>query len=293
MELASEIREYYTHPAKMTAPGMHPRALDGLPHDLKDLCDVVQGVLLHEHWAAANKVTLTPARRAESQIRSASHMISQILSHDVRPIAQPRDLSKRVVGVCRHFTVLAAALLRHQGVPARARCGFGSYFNRGTFEDHWVVEYWNETQNRWVLADAQIDALQTEVLRPDFTPLDVPRDRFIIAGDAWQQCREDEADPATFGIFDMRGMWFIAGNVLRDFAALNNMEMLPWDVWGAMSATEKPLSSETVELVDHAARLTLDSDAHFSELRTVYGNDERVRVPPMVFNALNKRLEDV
>ena len=36
---------------------------------------------------------------------------------------------------------------------------------------------------------------------------------------------------AKYGIFDLRGLWFVAGNVMRDFAALNNMEMLPWDVW--------------------------------------------------------------
>ena len=30
----------------------------------------------------------------------------------------------------------------------------------------------------------------------------------------------------------MRGLWFIAGNLIRDAAALNNMETLPWDVGG-------------------------------------------------------------
>ena len=30
------------------------------------------------------------------------------------------------------------------GVPARARCGFGAYFEKGKFVDHWVTEYWNE-----------------------------------------------------------------------------------------------------------------------------------------------------
>jgi hypothetical protein len=32
------------------------------------------------------------------------------------------------VGVCRHFTLLHVAMLRTQGIPARARCGFGAYF---------------------------------------------------------------------------------------------------------------------------------------------------------------------
>ena len=32
-----------------------------------------------------------------------------------------------------------------QGMPARARCGFGAYFEKGKYVDHWVTEYWNES----------------------------------------------------------------------------------------------------------------------------------------------------
>jgi hypothetical protein len=269
------------------------RALEDLPRELGELCLTIQGLLLHEHWAPAYKVQLSPSRRQESQLRSASQMISQILSHDARALNVPRGLDKRVVGVCRHFAVLTVALLRHRGVPARARCGFGAYFKAGSFEDHWVVEYWNEGGNCWRLADSQIDELQQSILRPDFSLLDVPRDRFVIAGDAWLKCRAEEADPQAFGIFDMRGMWFIAGNVLRDFAALNNMEMLPWDSWGIMTGPNNAIPDATLKLLDHVAELTLAGDQHFSTLRTLYGNDERLRVPPMVFNIANKRLEEI
>jgi hypothetical protein len=31
---------------------------------------------------------------------------------------------------------------------------------------------------------------------------------------------------------DLRGLWFIAGNVVREVAALDKMEMLPWDQMG-------------------------------------------------------------
>jgi len=86
----------------------------------------------------------------------------------------------RLIVVCRHFTVLFAALLRETGIPARGRCGFGTYFRSGRFVDHWVCEYWNAPEARWVLVDAFIAAEQREKLRPDFNPLDVPRDRFVV-----------------------------------------------------------------------------------------------------------------
>ena len=62
------------------------------------------------------------------------------------------------------------------------------------------------------LVDAQLDGPQCKAFRPDFDPLDVPRDRFIIAGDAWQMCRRGRADPDQFGLSlvpHLHGLWFV------------------------------------------------------------------------------------
>jgi LysM repeat protein len=48
-----------------------------------------------------------------------------------------------------------------------------------------------------------------------FSPLDVPRDQFIVAGRAWESCRSGQADPDCFRIMDMSGWWFIWGDVIR------------------------------------------------------------------------------
>ena len=72
----------------------------------------------------------------------------------------PRAADGRYVCVCRSFTLLFVAMLRHQGVPARARCGFGAYFEKGKFYDHWVAEYWNTAEKRWVMVDSQVDDRQ-------------------------------------------------------------------------------------------------------------------------------------
>src|SRR5207248_1038255 len=153
-------------------------------------------------------------------------------------------------------------------IPARSRCGFGAYFSPDKFEDHWVAEYW--AGNGWKLTDSQIDASQREILRLDMNLQDVPHDRFVVAGAAWQQCRSGRADPGAFGIFEMRGLWFIAGNVIRDFAALNNMELLPWDSWGAMTGPDAPIPDDTLTLLDRVSALTLDPDNRFDELRALY-----------------------
>ncbi len=106
------------------------------------------------------------------------------------------------------------------------------------FEDHWVTEYWNQEQSRWIFVDAQLDDLQREVLKINFDTLDVPRDQFIVGGKAWQMCRSGEQDPDKFGIFDMHGLGFVRGNLVRDVASLNKMELLPWDCWGVILAEQ-------------------------------------------------------
>ena len=220
-------------------------------------------------------------------------MLRRIFQLDGRPLHGPARLATRLVAVCRHFSVLLAAMLRAKGVAARARCGFATYFQRGLFLDHWVCEHWDAQAQRWVLVDAQLDALQQERLPIDFDVLDVPRDRFVIAGDAWADCRAGKADPAQFGILDQFGSWFVAGNVLRDAAAINNMAMLPWDVWGAMPRPDEPIDAARLVLLDRLAALAQAPDAAFAELRRTYEHDDRVRVPAEVFNAVRHRLEPV
>jgi nucleotide-binding universal stress UspA family protein len=143
--------------------------------------------------------------------------------------------------------------------------------------------------------DAQLDAVWQERLQIDFDILDVPRDQFLVAGDAWAACRAGAADPARFGIAfaQLRGLSFIAGDVVRDIAALNKVEMLPWDVWGAQPRPEEQMHAEQLALFDTLAPLSRDPDASFDVLRKVYAEHAHLRVPATVFNALLNRAERI
>lgn len=289
MALAADIADFYTRPGRMTDAAALGELLQDAPRGIPGMVAFIQNLLVHAHWAQAYQMKVTPERRDETNVRALKDMLALVQRHDGRPLAAARTIEQHAVGVCRHFSVFGVALFRHAGIPARARVGFGAYFNAGTFEDHWVVEYWNGTS--WQLLDAQIDVVQRTKLHINFDTLNVPRDKFIIAGDAWQKCRTGRADPKTFGIFEMRGLWFIAGNVLRDFASLNSEEMLPWDVWGPMIMSDDLLTPEKRALFDRLADITLEPDRHFAELRALYDGDPALRVPAEVFNAERNRLE--
>jgi hypothetical protein len=279
----------YRTPVAMSDAGRQAGLFDGLPHDVGGLAQVVQGLMVHEHIAPAYGLTLSPEQHAQAHLRSVEKILETIAAQDRKPLPVARPAGERVVGVCRHFTLLHVAMLRAQGVAARARCGFGAYFVERMFIDHWVTEYWNEAQKRWVLVDAQLDGRQRELFKIGFDPLDVPRDQFLVAGQAWELCRAGKADPDSFAILDMHGLWLIAGNVIRDVAALNNHEMLPWDVWGAMTRNDAGLD---LPLIDRLAELSHAPDEHPGELQAAY-EDRRIAVPGTVFNAVLNRPDPV
>ena len=261
--------EFYAQQGQISDPGPHAYRFDDLPTDLPGIVQAIQGVMLHLHWAGRYGVTLTKDRQEEANIRMVTDRLAKIFELQDVPLVQPRPISQKTVGTCRDFALLLTAILRHTGVPARARAGFGTYFTPGRFEDHWVCEYWHAAGDRWVMVDPQLDALQCEALGIDFDPLDMPREKFVTGGQAWNHCRSQAADPDLFGIFDMHGMDFIIGNVIRDFLALNKIELLPWDEFKLIDKSFDEMSAVEKALIDQLAHMSNTEPIDIDPLRTV------------------------
>jgi hypothetical protein len=285
---------FFSEHSAATTPGRYASVFAELPQQVGELVDVVQHLVVYDVVAPQfYGFTVPEKRQDEIHLRRVEQMLNGVLALDDRPISSARPIERRLVGRCHTFTLLLLAMLRDQGIPARARCGFGSYFNPPNFEDHWVCEYWNADQDRWVLVDTQFDESWRAKLHIAHDILDVPRDRFLVASDAWAQCRSGLANPSQFGIefAELRGLWFVAGSLVRDLAALNNVEMRPWDVWGAQPPPNHELAPEELRFFDRLAELTRVPDASFGELHRLFQSDERVAVPDTVFNALLNRPE--
>jgi hypothetical protein len=282
MEESTDALAFYTCHGVMTDPGEYSYLFENLPTELSTLCEVVQNNLIHIFWAERYGVNLTDEQKQTVNLRKVSEKLAHIHEADPRPLPAERALQHRQVGNCRDFSLLLTAILRHQGRPARARCGFGKYFLPGHYEDHWVCEYWNEDESRWIMVDSQLDEFQRDVLQIRFDPLDVPYDQFITGGRAWQMCRSGLADPGHFGIFDMHGWWFIWGDVIRDFMSLNKVEILPWDGgWGFLTNDlTDPLPDEhTMVLYDRIAKISATPEASFQQLMSMYSHEPRLHLP--------------
>jgi Transglutaminase-like superfamily len=273
-----ELLALYRSPGLFTRLDGFEDEVEGLPHDVAVIARTVQGLLIQEGLIGAYGVSLPAERIAEKQLHSSVAILARAMSLDSQAIVNPRVPERRVVGVCRHFATLFVAIMRQKGVPARARCGFANYFAARKHVDHWVGEYWNAIEGRWVLVDAQIDDRQCELFRVTFDRLDVPRDRFLVAGDAWRACRNG-ADPMTFGVAgtEMWGLVEVYGDLFQDLAALQNIELLPWGWYGL--ATDKSGIGETA-LIDRLAGISTSANAQaLDELRTMIAEDGRLRPP--------------
>jgi Transglutaminase-like superfamily len=270
-----ELEYYRTHSAA-TDPGAHRDLLDGQPADPATLAKLVGGLVVHRDWAWRFGFTLPEHRRDEANTRTVSAMLDHLGSLQERPPDQ------RLAGTCRDFTVLLVSLLRTAGVLARARAGFAGYFTEGFYDDHWVVETWSPSAG-WHLVDAQVASAPpgTYNTSPDLDPLDVPRDAFLVGGQAWRDCRTATRTPSTFGVASagLTGMWEIQGNVVRDLAALNRVETLPWDTWGLIPVHYDDLPAADLELLDRLAAVSA-AGGPVPVSEAAYCSDPRIAAPP-------------
>jgi hypothetical protein len=251
---------FYTTQTVMSHPGEWSSLLPGVHTSIPEVVKAVQGSLLHIFWAQRYGVTLSESRQSEVLLRPVRRKLARLQEMELGSLSLPRRPENRLVGNCRDFSLMTVSALRQMGIPARSRCGFGTYFMPGHFEDHWVVEYWQTAFKRWVMIDSQMDDLQCEALQLDFDPHDMPAGRFVVGGEAWRMARTRIANPDDFGIFGLKGMDFIKGNLLRDLLAQSQFEVLPWDSWGIVETPFTQMSDEEIDLLDHAAQIDIQAD---------------------------------
>jgi excinuclease ABC subunit A len=202
-------------------------------------------------------------------------MLKRILELDSSPLTLERPPEKRKVSLCRDFAVLLVSMLRYRNVPARVRVGFAGYYRSETprYWDHRIAEYWNEELNRWVFVDAMTEKPILERLRFKIDPLNIDiSSQFLLAGDVWQRCRAEKADPQEFGDSpDDLGMPPIRYALLHDFDYLNKNELVGFDAWHSLiNKPENEVTEEEKGLLDEVAEMTNHVDSNFDGLRELY-----------------------
>lgn len=275
-----KVLEYYKKHGIMTETRTMKDMVKDIPRNVESIVSIVQNIFLHQHWAKRYGLELDDKRKEEPWLRSVEEKLAFLNKSGYEHIMDKKSIEHKMIAICRDFTVMTVALCREVGIPARARCGFATYFEKDKYTDHWVLEYWNYDRKRWVLVDPQLDAFQQEQLNIPFNPLDIEDKYFITGPRAWIICREGKIAPELFGILDFWGYDYLKCNLILDANSLLKVPMQPWDWWEGYKKT--PVSEwveQDYNLMDKLAQYALHVDDAFDALYSFVKQNDRIKVP--------------
>jgi Transglutaminase-like superfamily len=269
------MSDYYVSQSRTSDPGRYGYLFDDLPADLAGISQVIEGLIYH-YFAGQRRYGWVPPkeRLIEINTRWLEQIVAALLKKDKRPLIEGRAYEQRLIGCCRDFALVACAILRHQGKPARLRYGFASYLVTDYWIDHVIVELWNG--QRW----QPFEPRSTARGQCSIDLLNLPSEAFVAGGRAWQMCRNEGADPDRFGLGPQskhaRGWRFIRERLQLDVAALNKIELLCWDTFEGLS--EDRLADKI--MLDELASCSLNPDS--SELRERCATEKQWHIPTTV-----------
>jgi hypothetical protein len=273
-EAAMTPQEYYREQSAISDAGDYAKLFDAVPNDIESICQAAQNITVHY---AAGGYKPPKDRLPEVDTRYVKSILHRVMELDDRPLTESRPTEKRFVGCCRDYTMLTVSMMRHKGIPARARYGTADYFMKGYHVDHVVVEYWNG--DHWQMVDSQL----SQDPWWNFDVRDVPRDRFIVGARGWQMAEHEGLDPERIGLGAELGGWqFILYETILDIAALNKQEMLCWEGWGIGFTLYNDLTDEDKALLDRLAVITQDPNA-FEAFLDIYQNP-KLKLPNAVYS---------
>lgn len=291
IETHDNLLDFYRQQTETSDPGPHASAYEGLPREIPALCAVLHGLMLHMWWIGKQtygftKEDLADAGRdiiAEISLRTTADMLGRIFESDPRPLSEARDARQRLVGNCRDYALLLVSILRHQGIPARARTGTARYFfpDGSRLEDHWICESWNEADGRWQQTDPQIDDVMRKAMNLTLDPADLPEGQFLTGWRCYEELTSGRVEAKAIGFPpEFCGMGYVLNKMLADLVSLTGREVHAWAGWGIGGPDGGTLPGDR-ELALRIADLlkAIDEPAALQEARELVASHERVRRP--------------
>lgn len=283
--------DFYIQTSEFTELGFHREFARNLPDDINELCLLQRYQTIHPvgllnpktrmdkegFWGNLSEIPLTRLNFEEDYFPNALSMFAELLRLNPS-YTKDRTAKDKIHITCRGQAIMLAATLKTKGIPARVRSGYADYIRTaGNYLDHWITEYYDKENNRWILADADIHCDP----HIDFDPNDIPRDRYLTGAQAYLKLRKGELSdeqlsyaswPITHGIAAaIRGVFY-------DFHCLMNHEIVFLHQPAYVSDKKFELSDEELREIDQLAELMLESDKNFSLLLEIWNQNDKFRI---------------
>lgn len=290
--MVKNILDHYLEFSLFTNPGLYKEVLrKNLPDDIQDIGLLVRKSLMHRTTLEAGNVgsnadlrygdiTKVPWYRQceDDDLPTVAAMLAELYRRDKKGFVVDRSPEAKLVLTCRNTAILMASILKSKRIPCRVRAGFAPYFNLfgGRSADHWINQYWNKQEKRWVTID--VDGSLHDYTKLNF--YDLPEGTFDFAADAWINVREGKIDGKHFenaGGFD--GLMPIARALFSDFHSLMNSEKIylhhpEFIMWNKFPK----LSEKDLQEIDQLAKLMQKPDENFAQLQHLWETNKKFRL---------------
>ena len=203
---------------------------------------------------------------------TAVSMIAGILRLDETGFTQNRDVTKRITVSCRQASILFSAILKAKGIPCRSRAGYMDFGDTGdSYMEHWVNEYWNSKEQRWVLVDA--DGYYEYENRFGYSQFDLPRRKFVTASEVWLGLRKGTLDK-KIDMFVPDPLQGACEYLFMDFHSLMNNEIFySYQPLYLRNGLQSVSESKLCEL-DLLAELLNNPDENITQIEELWNNND-------------------
>lgn len=291
------VLDFYKNTSLFTDLGFYTTFAKSLPDDIGTLCSLLRNQIIHpfdlkeeeeknnphSFYGDMTKIPRTSLIYENDLFPTAIAMIAELLRRNPNFTVE-RKIVDKIHVCCRETSILLIAILKAKNIPARARCGFTHAVSEiDGAGDHWLVEYYNEACKRWVLVDPTMfyDQETLDYFGIDYSLIDIPRDKFIFAPDAYLGLRHGRykkddiccfSNPKTFGIKAA------ITELFYDFHSLMNNEILFCQSPKYLKDSNYELTADEYIELDEVAKLMLDPDKNFDALSYIWENNEKFRI---------------
>lgn len=278
-----EVLNFYLQTSIYTNYGPYKEYYQTLPDDIKELSNLLKSQVIHRSELRQgclhhNQFLLFPwyRYRAEDDIlMTAPAMTAELFRLNPNGFVK-RKMEEKIVVTCRYICVLMISILKAKGIPARCRSGFSKKTpERKNAGDHWIVEYWDYKEKRFI----KIDVSRIYQVN-HYNLYDIPNEIFENAAEAWLNVRTGKRKIEDYRRGSRKNITILAQALFHDFHALMNDEISYRFTPPFICNDEKVnnLTDSELKKLDELATLMLDPEKNHHALKNMFETNVNYRI---------------
>lgn len=292
-----KILNFYKQKSMYTNLGLYEDFAKKLPNDINELCLLQRRQIIHPFDLKNNDYKFDPYYGDLSTLPkhyrifeddlfpTALSMLAELLRRD-KNYSYERKVKDKLHVTCRGEALLLTSILKAKEIPSRCRCGFGYYVSsiKGAAGDHWIVEYYDYSKEKWILVDPDFHDFDKD------TPVDsnnITENDFLTAAKAYLGVRNktlNEKEIYYASTPYQYGLKAAIRYLIYDFNCLMNNEIFFLYLPKYIIDSNLNLNDDELKALDEIAYLMLDPDNNFNKLRSIWVKEEKFRITGGGFN---------